>query len=112
VSIPEEAEELGEPDRQIPQHVFAQLGARTSQDFSTYKQSTVLRRLRRRMQLQQKRRLEDYLLLLREYPNDVRLLADDFLITVTQFFRDRKSFDYLEKFIIRSCSRVRGAAIA
>ncbi|MFN2329943.1 MAG: CheR family methyltransferase [Chromatocurvus sp.] len=97
---PEAAAELPEEERQVLQHIFAQLRARTGQDFSTYKRSTVLRRLRRRMQLQQRERLEDYLILLRESPNEVRLLADDFLITVTQFFRDRDSFDYLEQKVI------------
>ncbi|HEY9199251.1 MAG TPA: chemotaxis protein CheB [Gammaproteobacteria bacterium] len=89
-------ESISEPDRQILQQIFAQLRARTGQDFSKYKRSTVLRRIRRRMQLHQKELLGDYLEFLRLTPGEVRLLAEEFLITVTRFFRDAGAFEHLE----------------
>jgi two-component system CheB/CheR fusion protein len=100
VELLEEADRVPGQERQALQNIFAQLRARTGQDFSKYKRSTVLRRLRRRMQLHQRETLESYLELLRESPNEARQLADDFLITVTQFFRDRESFEYLEQHAI------------
>jgi len=87
-------------DRQVLQHIFGQVRARAGQDFSRYKQSTVLRRIRRRMQLHQIEQLDDYLDLLRQDPAEVHALADELLITVTQFFRDPDTFGHLEKEII------------
>ncbi len=49
------------------------------------------------MQLHQNEILGDYLSFLRAYPNEVHLLADEFLITVTQFFRDSDTFAYLQR---------------
>jgi len=100
VELLEQADRVPEEERQALQNIFAQLRARTGQDFAQYKRSTVLRRLRRRMQLHQKETLEAYLALLRDNASEVRLLADDFLITVTQFFRDRESYEYLEKSVV------------
>ena len=109
VTLPEVGEQVSESDREFLQQIFAQLRSRTGQDFSTYKRSTVLRRLRRRMQMQQKQHISDYLELLRDNANEVRLLADDFLITVTQFFRDRESFVYLEQNVIPRIFQGKGA---
>ena len=47
-------------------------------DFSKYKHSTVLRRIRRRMQLHQKELLSDYLELLRGDPNEANCSPTSF----------------------------------
>jgi two-component system, chemotaxis family, CheB/CheR fusion protein len=84
------------PDETVLLHrVFAQLRARTDRDFSRYKRSTVLRRIARRMQLNYIEDLSAYMERLRERPEEVRALADDLLITVTGFFRDREVFERL-----------------
>ena len=44
--------------------------------------------------------LADYLEFLRGNPKEANALADEFLITVTQFFRDAEVFGYLEKEVI------------
>lgn len=41
--------------------------------------------------------LEAYLERLRERPEEVRALADDLLITITQFFRDPQVFEKLQR---------------
>lgn len=87
-------------DRQLLQNILTHVRAKTNIDFSKYKQSTVLRRIRRRMQLHQKEFLEAYLEFLHSNPNEAQLLADEFLITVTKFFRDAEIYDYLEKEIV------------
>lgn len=87
-------------DRQDLQHIFAQVRARTGQDFSRYKPSTVLRRIRRRMQINHTEDLHGYLERLRQYPAEVSQLADDLLITVTQFFRDPAIYAYIEDNVI------------
>jgi two-component system, chemotaxis family, CheB/CheR fusion protein len=93
-------EDLEREQRQLLQKVFAQLRARTGRDFGSYKRSTILRRIQRRMQMRQVEELPDYLELLRREPDEVRALADDLLITVTNFFRDREVFQALETEVI------------
>src|SRR5262249_12277617 len=61
-------------------------------DFSTYKRSTVIRRIRRRMTLHGLTRLTDYLRFLKEQPNEVSSLYQALLIRVTSFFRDPPAF--------------------
>lgn len=91
---------ITENEQSLLQKVFAQLRARTDRDFSRYKQSTILRRIARRMQLHYIADLETYLAKLRSEPEEVKALADDLLITVTNFFRDREVFDRLETEVI------------
>jgi two-component system CheB/CheR fusion protein len=82
------------------QRIFAQVRARTGRDFTRYKRTTVMRRIRRRMQLRYMEDLERYVDLLRQSPEEVRALADDLLINVTSFFRDPKVFAALEQMVI------------
>lgn len=74
--------------------------ARTGRDFSRYKSSTMARRVARRMQLNRLEELGDYLELLRSRPEEVRALADDLLITVTNFFRDVEVFEALGRDVV------------
>ena len=97
IELAEDVKEQSQSDRQALQQIFGQVRARAGQDFSRYKQSTVLRRIRRRMQLHHKERLSDYLELMRRDPGEAHLLAEELLITVTQFFRDSDAFNYLDK---------------
>jgi two-component system CheB/CheR fusion protein len=100
VEIAEPPEETPARDRQLLQNILAEVRARTTMDFSKYKLSTVLRRIRRRMQLNQKELLEDYLAFLRASATEAQLLAEEFLITVTKFFRDSDVYDFLEKEVV------------
>src|SRR5205085_1322343 len=87
-------------ERLFLQKVLTHLKARTDRDFSRYKQSTILRRIYRRMQLNYLEDISSYMEKLREHPDEARALADDFLITVTNFFRDSEVFEKLEREII------------
>jgi two-component system CheB/CheR fusion protein len=98
--IPIEETDVGGEERQILHKVFAQIRARTGHDFSRYKRSTILRRIRRRMQLRFVEEFPAYLALLREQPDEVHALAEDLLITVTSFFRDPEVFEVLETEIV------------
>jgi two-component system CheB/CheR fusion protein len=75
--------------------IFGQIRARTGRDFTRYKRSTVLRRIARRMRLHQVEELPAYLDLVRANPDEANALADDLLITVTNFFRDPDVFEKL-----------------
>src|SRR5262249_10151018 len=64
---------------------------------SHYKQSTIQRRILRRMALQGLENIEDYLRSVREDTAELRSLHQDFLIRVTQFFRDPEAFEMLKE---------------
>ena len=76
------------------------LRVRTGYDFSGYKQSSLLRRVTRRMQMRQVPDLAGYLRYLREHPAEVPELMQDLLISVTNFFRDSEAFDFLAKEVV------------
>ena len=80
--------------------VLTFLRVRTGHDFSNYKQSTVLRRVTRRMQVNALTTLTTYLSYIREHQSEVQDLLSDLLITVTNFFRDADAFNYLEQEVV------------
>jgi two-component system, chemotaxis family, CheB/CheR fusion protein len=75
--------------------LFALIRDQTGHDFSEYKDSTVHRRVKRRMVVQQVDRLEDYVRFLKSSPEEVEALFRDLLIGVTRFFRDPEAFQAL-----------------
>ena len=72
------------------------LRTRTGRDFSYYKRATILRRIGRRLQVNDIDDLPGYLAFLRTHPGETGALLQDMLISVTNFFRDREAFDALE----------------
>jgi two-component system CheB/CheR fusion protein len=66
-------------------------------DLSSYKLSTVRRRIERRMTLSRFERMRDYVEHLRAHPDDLSALHDDLFIHVTQFFRDPAAFAALRE---------------
>src|SRR5215471_8610275 len=76
------------------------LRAQTGHDFSQYKETTLVRRLDRRMALHQITRPEDYLQYARDNTTEVDALFRDLLIGVTNFFRDPDAFKVLEEKVI------------
>ncbi|PAP76944.1 PAS domain-containing protein [Rubrivirga marina] len=82
------------------QSVLTLLRQRTGHDFSDYKPSTIRRRLARRLQVNGIPALSEYLAFLRTHPAEVQALLRDFLISVTQFFRDPDAFDVLEREVV------------
>jgi two-component system, chemotaxis family, CheB/CheR fusion protein len=69
-------------------------------DFSGYRSQTFLRRVERRMQMQNVSTLGAYVERLKTDPHEVPLLFRDLLIRVTSFFRDKETFDVLEEKVI------------
>lgn len=64
----------------------------TKVDFSGYKESTVWRRILRRMAANRVTSLDDYIALTRKNPDELGQLCKDILISVTSFFRDQEAF--------------------
>ncbi|WCS28288.1 PAS domain-containing protein [Methylobacterium sp. NMS14P] len=73
---------------------------RTGHDFHGYKSGTFLRRVQRRMQVLSLANIDDYIEVLRTQPGEAQELFNDLLIGVTQFFRDPKEFEILEREVI------------
>lgn len=65
-------------------------------NFAQYKTGTLNRRIKRRMVLCKIDNIKKYVEYIRKYPEEAKALANDFLISVTRFFRDPKVFDVLE----------------
>jgi two-component system CheB/CheR fusion protein len=76
--------------------LFALMRARTGHDFSQYKRATLLRRIGRRMQVNNVADLPAYLEVLRAQPEEIQALLRDLLISVTNFFRDPQAWLSLE----------------
>ena len=111
---PEDADAvpLTEPDEfanaeQALQRILGLLRLQTGHDFRHYKRATVLRRIERRMQVRSMQSLPEYLRLLEADIAEHKLLLNDLLIGVTNFFRDREAFETLEREIIPAIFRDR-----
>ena len=90
-------------DEQLAAHlgkICALIHQRTGHDFSRYKEGTLLRRIRRRLQVQHLESVEGYLHFLETDAAEAEGLLKDLLIGVTQFFRDPEAFQALAQQII------------
>lgn len=102
VRLPTEAELEAEEKAAEPatdarlREVLAFLCTQTGHDFGCYKVATMLRRVARRMQVNNLTNLTEYLAFLRMHPGETGALLQDLLISVTNFFRDKESFDELK----------------
>jgi two-component system CheB/CheR fusion protein len=73
---------------------------KTGHDFSQYKQTTIIRRIEKRMALHQIPSTSDYVKYLQKNPAEVELLFKELLIGVTNFFRDPEAFELLKNKVI------------
>lgn len=98
------AENIESPNdhKDFLQKIFVLIRSKTGNDFSRYKPNTVIRRIERRMAVNQIETLEDYLRYLQTFPNEITMLFNDLLIGVTAFFRDKEAFKTLEDKIVPS----------
>mgnify|MGYP002395702565 CR=1 FL=1 len=102
--------EQGAIPRNGLQSIFAHLHERTGVDFGCYKPNTVLRRIERRMAINQIDEVRAYTDLLAVRPNEIDTLYREMLIGVTSFFRDPEVFqefaeEYLEALLDRCTDR-------
>ena len=75
-------------------------------NFREYKINTILRRIDKRIKINHLYSLEEYLRFLESKPDEVRILFNDLLIGVTEFFRDEQVFHALrEKIIPELCDK-------
>jgi two-component system CheB/CheR fusion protein len=69
-------------------------------DFTGYKRSSLIRRVRRRMQMVEVERFGDYIDYLEVHPNEFQQLFNTLLINVTAFFRDAAAWDTIRREIV------------
>ena len=87
-------------DGDLMVQVFSILRNVTNVNYTYYKQTTILRRIERRIVVTHNRNLQEYVKYLSNNPDEARLLAKEVLIGVTSFFRDPDYFDVLKDRVI------------
>ena len=85
--------------------ILTLLHRKTNMDFRQYKQSTVVRRIDRRMGIHNISNHDTYWRFLKEDNEELDQLSADMLIGVTSFFRDKQAFEHLEKNVIEALVR-------
>jgi len=76
--------------------ILAILRSHTNLDLSHYRDTTIKRRIHRRMVVAARPALKDYIKLLEKDSAEVKALFEDVLINVTSFFRDPEMFEVLK----------------
>ncbi len=80
--------------------VLGLIRGRRGHSFAGYKQSTLMRRVQRRMGLRSIENWADYIAVLKKNPTEIDALFKDLLIGVTEFFRDPDAWNILEAEVI------------
>jgi len=95
--------------------IFQVLRRATGVDFTHYRQTTILRRIQRRMVVHKIDIIEEYAKFVQSHPAEVKALYQDMLINVTSFFRTPRVFEALKATVFpgiqKSVSRERGIRI-
>ena len=81
-------------------NVIEEVYIKTGINFHDYRNSTLIRRMEKRMFITNNKNLEAYLEYIRKDADEVFILQEEFLINVTHFFRDQLSFETLKKHVI------------
>ena len=89
-------------DQDLMSQVFGILKDVTNINYAYYKQTTILRRVERRLVVTHNRNLREYVSYLNNNPEEAKLLAKEVLIGVTSFFRDPEYFDVLKESVIKT----------
>src|SRR6266404_2925740 len=79
--------------------IFQVLRRATSVDFTHYRQTTILRRIQRRMVVHKIEDIEEYAKFMQSHPAEIKALYHDMLINVTSFFRGPRVFDAMKSLV-------------
>lgn len=92
-------QEASDTDGTSVDRLLKLLSQRTGTNFSDYKQSTICRRLEKRITSVKLESVEDYLEYIDRNPDELDELFNTILIGVTSFFRDDAAFEHLETYL-------------
>ena len=93
-------ETVAQSEETALESVLGLIRGRRGYSFSGYKQSTLRRRIQRRMGLRSIEHWNEYIAVLRKNPEEIDALFKDMLIGVTEFFRDPDAWHILETEVI------------
>lgn len=80
--------------------IFSLLREKHKVDFTHYKPSTIIRRIERRITINQCQNIQDYKAFIDLNPKEITRLFQEMLIGVTSFFRDDAVFDAIEQNVL------------
>lgn len=89
--------------------ILAILHADSGMDFRQYKQTTVNRRIQRRMLLNHIKTVKDYAEFFNNNPKEAEALQKDMLIHVTSFFREPEQFEALKTLVFPALAKGRSS---
>ena len=92
--------------------IFQLLRRSTGVDFTHYRQTTILRRIQRRMVVHKIERLAEYLRYIQTNPSEIKALYQDMLINVTSFFRNPGVFEAMKTQVFAKILKERGPETA
>ena len=96
----EQLDKIIEKEGPLLNQILSIIKKKTGIDFTGYKPNTIVRRLEKRLGINQISSLSDYVDFLEKSSSEAQDLYKEFLIGVTRFFRDEEAFKALEKKII------------
>ncbi|WP_051204889.1 chemotaxis protein CheB [Butyrivibrio sp. VCD2006] len=100
-SVVDAEAQLGSTDDDLLSKIFTILKNVTNINYSYYKQTTILRRIERRLVVTHNRNLREYVNYMNNNPEEAKLLAKEVLIGVTSFFRDPDYFEVLKETVLK-----------
>lgn len=105
---PEDTEREAEP-HPLMYTIFQSLRKSSGVDFAHYRNTTIRRRIQRRMVVHKIDNLEEYVRYLQQNPAEVKALYQDMLINVTSFFRNPTVFDAIKTIVYPAILKTRHA---
>ncbi len=95
------AEPIGMTNEELLNKIYSILKRVSSVNYTYYKQTTITRRIERRMVVNHIENLYDYVNYLLSNNDEAAILAKDVLIGVTSFFRDPECFEALKERVVK-----------
>ncbi|SKA97602.1 two-component system, chemotaxis family, CheB/CheR fusion protein [Paucidesulfovibrio gracilis DSM 16080] len=80
--------------------ILALVKIKSGLDFSYYKENTIIRRIERRMSINQVESPEEYAAYLEKHPGEIGVLYKEFLIGVTKFFREPEAYECIAEKVL------------
>ncbi len=109
VHISIDAGKRPEDQQNALKEIFTQLRVKTGHDFSNYKRPTLIRRIERRITVRNLPDLQSYATYIQQHPEETTALLKDLLISVTNFFRDKKAFEAIQTEVLPPIIQQKGA---